>query len=520
MTERVILVEIVVTSPIGAVSTLRFSDRAVRPFPPTDADRANVTYDSRIIEPPTLRRALFDDLASLGPSLGYGQLTLANADHGLDAYQGHLWGAIRVWRWTVGTEFSAALPLLSGLCAPPGYDPGANRASRVRVTLTDERLALDATLQNTLYAGTNGGSVLYEGEADGLKGKPKPLAWGRLTGAYIPAPKVNNGVYAYQLHDGPIQGAVTIQDRGDGAGLASDGDKSGSTFDAWSPAAAHYVTDLGRGLVKFNSSPVGITSFGFNGDKTGGTYIETAGPVLASVLAKSGVAAAKIGASIAALAVSAPIGVYVGDQTRVADVTALLARSAFAALLPDQNGVWQATAFGPPADAPDFVIAADQVIDLSADATAPLPAGECRVAWGRHYQVFTGTDLAPALRNTASEASLAEEWRWATVENAAIKARPASTWRKVEIQTALQVEADAIAWATAYMALFGLRADGAPRRMWKVTIEASDEALALALGKTVELNFPANAFATGLFLLLAAEPLRPRRDQVVWTVWG
>lgn len=65
----VILVEVDLVSPSGQATTLRFSDQPIRPFPPTDGSAANVAYDERIVEPPTLKRSLFDDLATLSLSL-------------------------------------------------------------------------------------------------------------------------------------------------------------------------------------------------------------------------------------------------------------------------------------------------------------------------------------------------------------------------------------------------------------------------------------------------------------------
>jgi hypothetical protein len=519
MTDTVILVEIDLVSPAGGAVTLRFADRAIAPFPPTDPDKANLVWDDRLLDPPSLQRKLFDDLESLSPGLGVGVMTLANADRALDAYQNHAWGEIRVWRWTPGTAFSAATQILKGLSAAPGFAAQASAPGRVSVGLYDYRAEADIPLQGTNYAGTNGvGGVLYEGLADGIKGKPKPLAWGNLQDAHVPAPIVNPGVLAYQLHDGAENGSVQIFDRGDAAGFISDGDFAGGLFDAHVNAASHYCTDNGRGLVKINGSPVGTVAFGLKGDNAGG-YVETVGPIAARVLAKAAVPGGRIGASVAGLAAAAAVGVWYGDSINVRDVLAELGRSAPAAILPGRTGVWEAIAFAPPALVADDTIPYDDVVNIEADDTAPDPAGEVRIGWGRVFTSYRSADLAPAIKNTATETRLTSNYRYTVAVDATAKARFPRTWRTVQIDTALRSEADAIALAATLKGLFGLRADGKPRRMWNVTLELTDQRLATTLGKTIALQYPAYGI-NDLFLLVGEELLRPKRNQVIWTLWG
>lgn len=515
----VILVEIQVTSPAGAPGVLRFSDRAIRPFPPTDPDRPNVGFDSRIVEQPTVRRALFDNLATMKPSLGVGVLTLANSDGELDAYEGYVWGEMAVLRWTEGTDFADATVILAGLCAPPSYPRPAGQVRRVTVSLYDYAAEASKPLQPAAYAGSNGvGGVLYEGTADGLKGRPKPLAFGNLLDAHLPAPQVNPGVRAHQLHDGPIEGAEQVFDRGDAAGLVDDGDFAGAAFDGVNPAAAKYRTDIGRGLLKMNAAPVGQVTFGCKGDKTGGTYVETAGPILARLLARSGVAGGRIGASVAGLAGAAVVGFYADETTTLGEALAFVAAGVPAAVLPDRTGVWQALAYGPPKLVADATLTEHQVIACTADEAAPLPVGEIRVGWGRVWRTFSGTELAPALAATTSAERLAAEYRFAVVEDATVKARLPGTWQTVEIPTALRAEADALALANALKALLGLRPDGKPRRAWRVTVEI-ERALASTLGETIAFDFPPYGLS-GNFLLVGEELCSPRRDQAVWTLWG
>lgn len=514
-----VLVEIDVTSPAGAAETLRFTDRAVRPFPPTDPDRPNAVFDDRLLEAPSLRRALFDDLTTLSPGLGVGAMRLLNADRALDAYRAYAWGELRAWRWTEGDAFADAELVFRGLTGRPGGGLSSSRPGQITVSLYDYRAELEGPLQGVTYAGTNGvGGELYEGEPDGLKGRSKPLAWGRLDDAHLPAPQVNGGVLAHQLHDGQINGAITIFDRGDDAGFADQGALVGAAFDAFEPDPASWCSDLGRGLLKINGDPAGTLTFGCRGDAAGG-YVETTGAVLARMLAKAGVPAGRIGASVAAFAASAPIGAWFGQPVAAREAVGWVARSGLAALLPDREGVWNVLALAPPAAIADHKIAADEVIDIETDDVAPAPVGEVRVGWGRIWTTFTGNDLAAALRGTSTEARLAEEYRWAVEPDAVTKARFPRTWRTLEVTTALREEADALALAAELMALFGLRPDGQARTFWRVQVELTSERLALPLGSTVQLTYP-DAGVDDRFVWIAEEPMRPKRDLAIWTLWG
>lgn len=529
----VILVECDVTSPAGVTSTLRFSDRAIFPMAPDDADRPNAQWDDRLIEPPTLSRFLFADLQTLEPGLGAGVMTLANADRALDAYQGHVWGEVRVWRWMYGQPFSTARSLITGPAAgTPTFDVASQRPGRVRLSLHDYRLELERPLQSNSYAGNNNGTaVFFEGDAS-LKGKLKPLAFGRLMDAHIPAPAVNHSFKGYQLHDGPIRRvdvpgyAIQVFDRGGDAGIAAGGDdlsffygSDTGPFPGFNVGSNLWYALGDVGLIKFNSNPVGAITFGFLGDATGGVYVETAGPILARILARLGVPEARIGASVEGLSSTRPIGAYADTDITAREFTAWIARSVPAALLPDRQGVWQAIRIDPPAAVALIEIDADEVLSLEADESASPGAGAFAVGWDRIWTTYRRDNLQPSLLGTPAEARLAEAYRWVTTEDGAFKERFSATWRQLRLETALRVEGDAQALAADLKAMFGLRPDGRPRRSWRVTLEWTEARADVELGSTIGLRAP-DFGVDDTFILIGEEPLRPRRDQVIWTLWG
>lgn len=510
MSAVTILVEVDVTSPAGAVSTLRWSDRAMRPLPPSDAARANVVWSERLVKAPSIRRALLDDFSTLTAGWGVGAMQLANGDGALDAYEGHAWGEIRVHRHTEGQTFAQALRVFTGRAAAPSY---ASRQPRVSVSFYDYRVDLDQAAQASLYAGSGG----YEGAADDLKGRQKPIALGDLSDAHIAAPRVIAAVNAYQLHDGAISTIPTVYDRGASAGLISDGAAaSQAAFDAATPAAAHQVADLSRGLIKFNASPVGQVTLGGQGQAGVGA---TLGPILKALLVRAGVPAGRIGATFDTLASAAPIGVYAQDATTTRDLCQWASRSLPVAMVPDRFGVWQVQAIAPPAEAASFTIGAYDALSVEPDDSVLEPVGEVRVGWGRIWTTFRSADLAPSLLSTTTATRLENEYRYVQVESAAAKARGSGSWRKLEIDTALRVEADATALAGRLMTLLGLRPDGRPRRQWRVQLPLSAETLAVGLGATVRLVYPPRGLDQ-LYLLIAEQPMEPRRDLTTWTLWG
>lgn len=529
----VILVECDVVSPAGDPATLRFSDRAIYPMSPTDPGRPNMTWDDRLIEPPTLRRSLFEDLQTLTPGLGVGLMSLANADRALDVYQGWVWGEVRVWRWTYGTPFAAAARLMTGPAAgAPTYSVQSTRPGRVVLTLFDYRLELERPLQSNAYSGANDGvAVFYEG-AIGIKGRLKPIALGDLMTAHVPAVPINQSFGAYQLHDGRMQNAVDgghyfkVFDRGYDADYVLGGDLSDSpglepTFPTigLSPAHVYWFTRLG--LFKFNGQPVGQVAFGVMGASPGPGLAAptTAGPLVAWVLAKAGVPAERIDASIPDYPSTAVLGAYATDAISAWDMVGWLARSAAMAVLPDRLGQWKALTFAPPAAVAIHSLGSADILQLEADEGVGLGAGEFSVGYDRVWTTYRRDNLFHALHDTPEETRLATEYRYTLDEDDGYKARHPGSWSKLKIETALRRQSDAEALTQTLKGLFGLRPDGRPRRAWRITLEMTDDVLAVQLGATVEVDAP--EWGVGdRYILIAEEPMRPRRDLIIWTVWG
>jgi hypothetical protein len=200
--------------------TLYYASREFRTGP---ADTpANTIFENVLLQPAVLRRDAFGAGTTGGASrVGYGDLILANGDGALDALVGYGFDgrAITIWRTetqdpTYPTDFTK---FLVGTMEQPevGRDT-------VTIKLRDRQLEVQVPLQATKYAGDNSLPDGLEGVADDLKGKPKPLCFGKVLN--VPAVLVNTSKLIYQVNDGAIASVSGVYDRGV---------RLGNNFDTW-----------------------------------------------------------------------------------------------------------------------------------------------------------------------------------------------------------------------------------------------------------------------------------------------
>jgi len=515
----VILLEVNLVDKNGAASVLRLCDRPIRPFAPNDTERPNAQFDDRLLEPPSIRRSLFADLSTLSADAGFGDFSASNADGGLDYLQSSAFGKITVWRWTAGA-FSTAQQILIGQAAAPVWQIDADGKQALLVPLTDLRGAFDRPLQDNLYAGTNANAADIEGKEGGIKGRPKPLAFGDLSKAHIPGVLVNDTGYIWQLHDGQINGSEAVSERGDlASGLIDDGDLSSSVFDSTTPVAAHYQMDLARGLFKHGGAPGPSLGFDFLGDAAS-SYSDKLAGIAKKILQKAGVSAGDISADFATAeaAATAKAGLWISDAVSVIAALDFVARGDLAAVLPDRAGVWrwvELKAAGGAGHTIDF----DEIISLEADDDEmQIPVWDVEVLYARNYQVLTGDNVAPTIRATTREEFISKDWRLARKFVQTTKDRWPGA-RSLRIESALIDEADALALAARLLALFGPRSDGTPKQVLRVVREQSSAALTVDLGQSVRVKFPPASIDRD-FTLIEEEVLRPDASKLTWRLFG
>lgn len=526
------LVEVDLLDPEDEPVTLSFSDVPVRPWPANDADKPNQRYDCRIVEAPSMALDVYADPAKLAGSIGTAQLILANADGALSQYRGYVFKDVRVWWGEVKPRRPRAFatdfrPILTGRAETPQWAVSATQPSRLVVPLYDRRADFDTDIQENLFAGTNAGPTDYEGDPDGLGGKPKPLALGDLQTANIPLTWVNPEAQVGQAHDGQLQAYTGIFDRGGDANLTSDGDESGASFDSADPDTEHYVTDLGRGLLKVDQNFGGVVTVGVQGAVdlvAGAGYIDTA-PELIEALIKRRDPAATIGDTFGEISAPAIVGVYVDARTSTRRVIDQFARSLPGWVLPSPLGVWQVGKLRLPGVTPLRTIRPVDVLSIApGDPEVSRPAWRVTVKGDRIYETHTRQSLAGDQWDTPNEQRLRQEWRTAVVKDETLRDRWWPNVREVELETALRATADMEAVAELLFDVMSVRPDGTPFAEWIVTTELDEGWLDLladpGLGEIdVRLDYPPEGIDR-IMLVMGAGPARPKGNQITLRLWG
>ena len=513
MSETAILAEISVTAPDESVTTLYFSDTAIRPFRSSDADRPDRAYDPRIADVASISLDLAVDLSRLDADIGGGELRISNTDGALGYLRDYTFGGISLYWGVAGAAFSDYLVLLKGSCGSPRFEGASNGPRRLIVPVSDPREALDAPIQSTLYAGTNSGAGTgYEGTEDDLADRPKPLAYGDLTAANISPPWANAEDLVLQVHDGPYEEVTALYSGGGDAGLTLHGVSTGAAFDGVSLDPDEYEEDRTRGLVKLGGTLTGRVTLDLQGDKPA-AWSNLANVLIPRILDRMGVGSGDIGTSFLTPTTEG-VGLWLDTEARASDVVALLARSIGAWVIPDRLGVWQIGRLAAPAGEPAATFDAGSIIRLETDPAAEEePVHRVTVRYKRNYTVMSAGELAGSVIGTAREAYLAAAWRTAVASDADVLAAYPRA-RAIEIETALVAQADAQALADLWMTLFGVK-----RRALRVTVPMTSATLALELGATVQVTDEREGIDLPM-LIVGKEPASPRRTQITFRVWG
>ena len=165
----------------------------------------NQYFDARLLSALSFERHLYRSGQLEGRSVpGFGTLDINNADGALDDWRSFAFDGRRVRLLLGGDRFRLAdyRTVFDGTAERIEFDD-----DRIRLHLRDLQVLFERPLQQTLYLGTGGS----EGDA-GLKGRPKPLCFGRCF--HVPAVLVDASTLTYQVHDGQISGIDAVFDSG------------------------------------------------------------------------------------------------------------------------------------------------------------------------------------------------------------------------------------------------------------------------------------------------------------------
>jgi hypothetical protein len=520
MPQQIIVADVVVYDPaITGTRTLYFSTHGYVTSP-TDTP-ANTFYEGRIQQAANISRSCFSDGKTTGRSqIGYGDMVLVNNDGGLDALLGYSFVG-RPITIKMGTLADGASTVTSWVTVLKGTMEQAELSwQKVILRVRDRQQDLAKPLQQVRYAGTNTLPSGLEGVAGDLKGKPKPLVFGKVFN--VAPPQVNTDRRIYQVHAGnALQSIAAAYDRGApltaGAAYTSQTD-----METTAPTAGQYRVwnDATAGcFIRLGSAPTGTVTV----DAVQGAAVanRTVGQLFNQVLMAAGISSGDISsADITALdAVAAyETGVYVPytqDMTPL-EILDTLCASVGAWYATDTSGVFRIGQIALPTGTSVGTITALETLKIervaSRDPGVGVPAWKVKLGYQRIYNVQD--DLTASVTD-ARKSFLASEYRRAESSDATVKTANLTS-PELEFDTVLTNETDAAAESARRLAIYKVRRD-----MYEVTIRVdSSLASVLDVGKIVTLQFNRFGMSAGKKFLIIGLRTNMRTYQFDLTLWG
>lgn len=362
--------------------------------------------------------------------IGYGALRLAMQyldDQALTELALLHWDArpVTIWRLLEGAAFDVetATPLFVGTTDEPQWG-----VSESTVPIFDRSRLLDVPLQDARYLGTGG----LEGGED-LKGTVKPIGIGRVFHAEPraldhEAPPAEGPTFArvFQFSDGAVDviQPPTVYERA----LAFDDVTTGSDVYAWSPVAGAVELDLGRGVGRTGSTPVGVLTVVFTGNPENllplnpfAIPILTHGNIVRAALRlRNRIAAEWIDEdALAALdaAEDNACGIYVADERTVAAVLDQLAQSLGAAWSFTAAGVFTVRQVGFRVSVATFTVLLDDLRPVP----LPPPVWRFTYEYKPSERVLTDADIGDAQALADTKAFVREAFRKVVNEQSGVQ---------------------------------------------------------------------------------------------------
>lgn len=489
----------------GTTTTLRYGTEGYNTLP-TDVPAA-VHFAPRIKQPASLRRDMFSGGTSGASRVSFGEMILANSDGGLDAVKDYGFDG-RACVIRVGNP-GAAFPGSWVTALKGTIDQAEMATSTLTLRLRDRLTELDKPLLQTRYAGNNALPNGLEGQAQDLKGRPKPRAFGKVLN--VPPPCVNTTRLIYEI--GPCTDVPAVYDQGLGLTRGADY-ASQADMETNAPAAGSYRAWPAGGYVRLGSSPAGQITADVTAGAAAGN--RTAAQVLKQIALAMGIVTGDISAvDVTALdtANSGELGIWVAG-----DDTALTAMDAVAASVGawfgfDRLGQLRMGRLVTPAGSPVATLDSTNVSRIDR-IPGDLPAWQVTVRYARNFSPAT-SGLAGAV-SADRRAWLAEEYRSTLASDASIKTKhPLAP--EISRDTLLVSSAAADAEAARLLALYKVR-----RETYTLRVNLVDSSLvaALDLGAVVRLVWSRFGLSGGkLFLITGIESDLAKR-RVELTVWG
>ncbi len=252
------------------LSTSRFGTK------PTDTPPNQAFWD-QMKDPGRVKRTMFADGTTMGRGkIASGDLVLSNKDGTFDGWRNYGFDG-RTWTLYYGLD-TAAFPSGFVVMFVGEVDQAEWDLDSFRLKFRDKQARVEVPLQTTKYAGDNALPAGLEGVAGDLKGKPKPLLYGKVRN--IAPPCVNTSKQIYQPSSLALNSVDAVRDGGVSLHAAFPPTWEVDTFDFYSTYninfAAAYSSDLNRWCIAQQlgfqiSDDGGSTWIGYETDTSSGT---------------------------------------------------------------------------------------------------------------------------------------------------------------------------------------------------------------------------------------------------------
>lgn len=477
---------------------------------------ANTYYEPRIQQAANIQRSCFSAGTTFGlTTVGYGDMQLVNIDGGLDHLLNYSFGgrAIEIKIGTIQQNQSTPtwVTLIKGTMEQASFSWG-----QVTIKVRDRQQDLAVPLQTVTYAGNNVLPAGIEGVATDLKGKRKPLLYGKVQG--VAPPMVNTSKLIYQVSENALQSVNAVYDRGSPLTAGTDYGTQ-AAMELTAPAAGQYRTWLAGGCIRLGSSPVGTVTV----DATQGATAadRTAAQIIKTILIKGGVSVGDISSSdITALdaACNYVLGVYMphGQETSAVSLIDEVANSIGAWWGVDRLGVFRLGRIVVPTGTAIGSISGVEILSIdrtnTSDKGAGVPAWSVSVGYSRVYEP---TDDLAASITAAEKARMKEEYRRAIIVDTGTKT--ANTYSpELVFNTLITTEADAIAEATRRRVMYGSRRD-----MLQLRVRLEPELASLVdLGQIITVSLNRYGLSSGKKFLIVGIRTDMQNNIFDLTVWG
>jgi|5_EtaG_2_1085323.scaffolds.fasta_scaffold10016_1 hypothetical protein len=465
---------------------------------PSDSP-ADQYYEGRVLRDGRIGFSsnLFGNSRLVGtPTFNTGTIDLDNSDGALDGLDNYAFGGRSIKIFRVENEnFAAKTTYISGLIdtATVSYD-------RVVIALSDASGNLRNDIQDTLYLGNNSSGNGFEGDADNIKGSPKPLAYGHIRNA-TPI-LVNHSRQIYQLHDGSIDSIANVLDGQTSFTFQSDL-ASASALQSFTVDPGKYATCLSAGLIKLANIPQRGLTVDFKGDNAGG-YIDRAGEIVRRIVeTHTDLTTADLDtASFTQFDAdfNYETGIYITSRQKTANaISEVLGPLNFWTF--SRSGVMSIGVFSLASGTPVEEFTIDETLREDGrpvsrvtgnDANAGVPVWRLNYEWGRNYTVQTRDNVFTSV-SLETVAFTSREYRSTTESDTSVQTRyPRSP--ELTVTSQLFNEADANADRYRVHSLFKAR-----NNFYRITVK-SDFSSSVELNSVIRLTYPRFGLSAGKLL--------------------